>query len=266
METLVEVVKFYFYMAVILIPLEYSFGNKKISFLRKEWVTDSLFFFGQSFIWNLVTVTILGYLFSHLDYGFVLTTRNFFGKLPIYFQIPIVIFLSDLFIYWGHRLQHKYDFLWRFHKVHHTAETVDYIAAFREHPLDNIYTRGIETFPAVFLGLDLNIIIGFITFRGLWALFIHSNVELRLGFLEYIFGSPHLHHWHHELHKKGLCNYANLSPLMDLLFGTFYSPKQIPEEYGINGEFNRSYFSLLIEPIIPNKIEIYLLNKFPFFR
>jgi sterol desaturase/sphingolipid hydroxylase (fatty acid hydroxylase superfamily) len=139
--------------------------------------------------------------------------------------------------------------------VHHTAETVDFLAAFREHPLDNIYTRGIETLPAVILGFDIETILGFVTFRGLWALFIHSNVQLRLGFLEKLLGSPHLHHWHHELDKRGLCNYANLSPLMDLLFGTYYSPEKIPEKYGVNDNRFKSYLSLLIEPFLSENLK-----------
>ena len=49
--------------------------------------------------------------------------------------------LSDLCVYWGHRLQHNNAFLWRFHSIHHSAEHLDWLAAHREHPIDTIYTR-----------------------------------------------------------------------------------------------------------------------------
>ena len=54
-----------------------------------------------------------------------------------------------------------------------------------------------------------------------------------MGPLAYIIGSPRLHHWHHDKHLNKGCNFANLSPLMDLMFGTYYDPGKEPEEYGI---------------------------------
>ena len=101
--------------------------------------------------------------------------------------------------------------------------------------------------------LDLNTIAGFVTFRGLWALFIHSNTNIRFGFLEVLLGSPHLHHWHHELDKRGLCNYANLSPLMDLAFGTYYNPPGRPQKYGTAEPVRQAWFWQLIDPLLPRR-------------
>ena len=53
--------------------------------------------------------------------------------------------MSDLCVYWGHRLQHRVDFLWRFHAIHHSAEHLDWLAAHREHPLDTVYTATMIT-------------------------------------------------------------------------------------------------------------------------
>lgn len=233
-----------------MIPLERAYLSINLPIIRKEWFTDLLFYFGQAFIWNSVTVYTLHWIFSFLEFDALSNLKDLFTSQNKFFQIAEVIVLSDFSIYWAHRFQHKYDFLWRFHKVHHTAESVDYLAAFREHPLDNIYTRGIETLPAILLGFDLNLIAGFVSFRGLWALFIHSNVNIRLGFLEIILGSPHLHHWHHELITGGNYNYANLSPLMDFIFGTYYNPEKSAEKFGISEDFNHSYINQIITPLL----------------
>ena len=64
---------------------------------------------------------------------------------------------------------------------------------------------------------------GLVAFRGLWAIYIHSNVRLPIGPLRWIIGAPELHHWHHAK-ERGSCNFANLSPLMDLMFGTYRCP------------------------------------------
>lgn len=252
-EQLIPVSLFLFGISIVFIPLEFSFKQNESNVFRKEWFTDLFFYLGQAFVWNTFTVYILNLIFNSIEFDSLKGIRNLFLAQNFFVQIIEVIFFSDLLIYWGHRFQHKYDILWRFHRVHHTAETVDYIAAFREHPLDNIYTRGLETLPAVVLGFDLNQIAGYITFRGLWALFIHSNVNIRLGVIEIIFGSPHLHHWHHELELQGKCNYANLSPLMDLLFGSYYNPKNIPKKFGISEKINHSYFRQILDPLIPKK-------------
>lgn len=254
MEHLLYICLYLIGISVVLIPLELSFKCIETKIFRKEWLTDLFFYLGQALVWNFLTVYTLGIFFEQINFYWQKQTQIFITQQPFWLRVIEVILLSDLLIYWGHRFQHKYDFLWRFHKVHHTAETVDYIAAFREHPLDNIYTRGLETLPAILLGFDLNSIIGFLTFRGLWALFIHSNVNIRLGFLEILLGSPHLHHWHHELELRGKCNYANLSPLMDILFGTFYSPESPATEFGISEKINRSYLGQILEPMIPAKL------------
>ncbi len=246
-------------ISAVFIPLEHFWRGDRFvampgfSWLRRDWLNDLAFYLGQTLVFNSVTLFVLGFVFQQIEISSYLPA--IFSQQPLPFKVVLVILLSDLFIYWGHRAQHRFGILWRFHRVHHTAEQVDYLAAYREHPLDNIYTRGLETLPAVLLGLDLNVIAGFVTFRGLWALFIHSNVNIRLGFLEVLLGSPHLHHWHHELNRRGLVNYANLSPLMDVLFRTYYNPPERPHSYGIPEPVRQRWLWQMLDPFIKNTSE-----------
>lgn len=254
LETLAKAFLYLAIITIVFAPLEHFWRADKaesmrgIPWLRRDWLNDLTFYFGQALLFNSFTIFILTWVFSNIeDAGLA---PEVLRQLPTAPKIVLVILASDFLIYWGHRAQHRFGFLWRFHRVHHTAVHVDYIAAYREHPLDNIYTRGLETLPAIFFGLDLNSIAAFITFRGLWAIFIHSNVTIRLGFLEVLLGSPHLHHWHHELDKRGLCNYANLSPLMDLAFGTYYSPKERPLRYGTSEPVRQPWYRQMIDPLL----------------
>ncbi|MFO1470418.1 MAG: sterol desaturase family protein [Turneriella sp.] len=251
-------VKAFLYLAAIsavFIPLEYFWRADRFEplphfrFLRRGWLNDLLFYLGQALAFNALTIFVLSGIFNYMDQSHL--APAVLTHLPLWLRIFLVIVCSDFLIYWGHRAQHKFSLLWRFHRVHHTAEQVDYIAAYREHPLDNIYTRGLETLPAILFGLDLNEIAGFVTFRGLWALFIHSNVSIRLGWLEPLLGSPHLHHWHHELNNRGLINYANLSPLMDIAFGTYYNPPERPERYGVAEKVRQPWFWQMVDPFWP---------------
>lgn len=259
LELLAQAVLFLAAISFVFIPLEYFWRGDRFvamrgfAWLRRDWLNDLCFYLGQILLFNSVTLIVLGFVFQQIEISSFLPPT--IQALPLAMKVVLVILLSDLFIYWGHRAQHRFGILWRFHRVHHTAEQVDYLAAYREHPLDNIYTRGLETLPAVLLGLDLNTIAGFVTFRGLWALFIHSNVNIRLGFLEVLLGSPHLHHWHHELTRRGLVNYANLSPLMDVLFRTYYNPPERPHSYGIPEPVRQRWFWQMLDPFMPNVSE-----------
>jgi sterol desaturase/sphingolipid hydroxylase (fatty acid hydroxylase superfamily) len=136
--------------------------------------------------------------------------------------------------------------------VHHSAEHLDWLAAHREHPLDSIYTIGLINLPAFVLGFPLEMIAGVIAFRGIWAIYLHSNVRLPIAPLKLLIGAPELHHWHHDLDRRA-GNYANISPLMDVIFGTYRCPKHEPEQFGIREELPNSYLGQLIEPMLPGK-------------
>lgn len=237
------------------LPLERLFAKHDQPVFRREYWTDVLFFAGQYLVWTTPVVALLGALHVYIDslpLGFV---RDEMRSLPFWSQCVIAVIAGDACIYWGHRLSHRFDFLWRFHRVHHTAERLDWVAAYREHPLDNLYTRVIENTPALLLGFPLEVIAGFATFRGLWGLFIHSNMKLSIGPFKYVLGSPELHHWHHEMEQSGRCNFANLMPLMDLLFGTFHAPAGVdPQRYGIPERVEHNYFVQLASPLLPERV------------
>ncbi|MFD2159232.1 sterol desaturase family protein [Rubritalea tangerina] len=173
--------------------------------------------------------------------------QNVIASQPWWLQAVEVLFISDLLIYWGHRMQHKIPLLWKFHSIHHSAKHMDWLAAHREHPLDTIYTMGIVNLPALLLGFPLETIAALISFRGIWAIYIHSNVRLPLGPIKWIIGSPELHHWHHDKDKFA-GNYANVSPLMDIIFGTYSCPPHEPDSFGIHEPIKQNYLSQLAHP------------------
>jgi sterol desaturase/sphingolipid hydroxylase (fatty acid hydroxylase superfamily) len=242
------------FLSLVFIPLEKVFPakpNQKI--FRKAWLLDLCYFLGQYLLWSGLVLWVLQYFSIWLNSIVPLSIRHSIQIQPIWLQALEVIFLSDLIIYWGHRIQHKVDFLWRFHKVHHSSETLDWLAAHREHPIDSIYTIGLINLPAFLFGFDLNVLAFVIAFRGVWAIYIHSNVRLPIGKLKIIIGSPELHHWHHDK-ERDRGNYANISPLMDIIFGTYVCPPKEPESFGIKEEFPKNYIGQMLKPLLPNFI------------
>lgn len=256
MDTLWSMLASFGLLLVIFLPLELLFRAHKPPRdagrrLRRELGTDVLFAAGQYLLWTTPVVAALVFVYEYSDRLPLAGVRATVGAWPFWLQFLAVILLCDICIYWGHRLSHRIPFLWRFHRVHHTAKHVDWIAAFREHPVDNLYTRLIENLPAILLGFPLEALAGFAMFRGLWAVYIHSNVTLDPGPLRYVLGSPRLHHWHHEVERGGHVNFANLSPLMDLLFGTYHDPGHMPKRYGIRADVSPNYVVQLVDPLLP---------------
>jgi sterol desaturase/sphingolipid hydroxylase (fatty acid hydroxylase superfamily) len=235
-------------LCLIFHPLERAFPAKAGQrFFRPEWWTDLCFFLGQYLLWGGLVLWLLNHLASAVDAGVFSGFRAAVANQPWWLQVAEVILLSDFLVYWGHRLQHRIPFLWRFHSIHHSAEHLDWLAAHREHPLDTVYTMSLINVPAFVLGFPLETLTGLIAFRGIWAIYIHSNVRLNIGPLKWFIGAPELHHWHHD-RARDAGNYANISPLMDLAFGTYRCPDHEPPAFGVREEIPRSYVGQMLYP------------------
>jgi sterol desaturase/sphingolipid hydroxylase (fatty acid hydroxylase superfamily) len=63
-------------------------------------------------------------------------------------------------------------------------------------------------------------------------------------------GAPELHHWHHD-RERDAGNYANISPLMDILFGTYRCPDHEPEHFGLKEPAPSTYLGFMVEPFLP---------------
>ena len=76
------------------------------------------------------------------------------------------------------------------------------------------------------LGVGEYVIALYFVFYAINGFFQHSNIELRFGWLNYIISSPQLHRWHHsKLPQESNMNYGNNFIVWDLLFGSYYLPK-----------------------------------------
>ena len=219
-------------------------------FFRGEWRTDFAFLTGQYLLFTIVSSALLSFLsaltFADTIGPWLVGVRQAFQSVPLLLAFVITTVLGDLLVYWFHRACHHFDFLWRFHRVHHTARTLDFLAAHREHPLDGLFTQLAANLPLLIAGLPIRYLAGFVAFRGVWAVFIHSNVRLPLGPLRMLCGAPELHHYHHAMNRTPR-NFANLAPWLDWLFGT-YALVHEPIRLGAPDDEPRSYWQHLVCP------------------
>ena len=175
---------------------------------------------------------------------------------PLVSMIPSValpfagIALFDMAIYWVHRWSHEVPFLWRFHSVHHSTTTLDWVSGFRNHPLDG----AIVAPPFFFLiaaGFSAEFTGALAVIQLLSGLFLHANVRWRLRPLQRVIITPEFHHWHHaneaDAHNS---NYSVFLPLWDMVFGTYYMPRnKRPLVYGISEDMPDGLIPQLKHPL-----------------
>jgi sterol desaturase/sphingolipid hydroxylase (fatty acid hydroxylase superfamily) len=227
-------------LAAIFIPLERVFPARVQRIVRPDLVLDACFFLGQYLVTTVAILSVLGFLSPRIN----LHTISHASPVA---QVIVAVMLGDFLVYWFHRACHHFDFLWRFHSVHHTAEHLDWVAAHREHPFDGIATATLINLPAIVLGVPSEYLAGIAVFRACWAIFVHSNVRVPLGPLKWLFGGPELHHWHHA--RESRHNFANLAPYLDVLFGTHHVPARDTYALGLDRSYPKSYLALLLWPI-----------------
>jgi len=153
-----------------------------------------------------------------------------------------VALASDFGFYVGHNLFHRVDFLWEFHKVHHSAEVLTPVTDQRAHPVQQIVLR---TFSGVCIGLVLGVFDYLFSYQltplniagiNIFSMMLmattsnlnHSHVWISFGpVFNRIFISPALHQIHHSIDKiHSNRNFGGSFAIWDTLFGTLYVPKQ----------------------------------------
>lgn len=165
---------------------------------------------------------------------------------PPFLQFLVLFLVLDLARYWLHRAHHRVPFLWRFHRVHHSAERIDASLGLRMHVVDFVQLAAL---PVIVFGIVFDTsasppwILPAVLSVGIVADSIeHANVRFPLDVpwrraWYRVFNTPLFHSWHH-VREGRLCdgNYANALPLWDRLFGTAIERDVPPTAYGIEPE------------------------------
>jgi sterol desaturase/sphingolipid hydroxylase (fatty acid hydroxylase superfamily) len=146
---------------------------------------------------------------------------------PIAAQLVLKVIAGDFLRYWLHRAAHTWRPLWRLHEVHHAQQKLYSTSVFRFHPFEKTLQFCCDTLPFIIIGIGPEALAYYFVFYAISGLFQHSNVDIRLGPLNYIFSGPEVHRWHHSRTiAESNNNYAHSFVVWDLAFGTYFRPKQ----------------------------------------
>jgi sterol desaturase/sphingolipid hydroxylase (fatty acid hydroxylase superfamily) len=137
-------------------------------------------------------------------------------------------FVNDFIFYWYHRAQHRFDFFWPIHELHHTEMALNATSGLRTFWLEAPLQALLIALPASYIvGLDHRAILLLPLIYTGWLYFAHANWRLDLGFLTPVICGPQVHRIHHSNltahHNK---NFAQYFPLIDMMFGTYYRPQR----------------------------------------
>jgi lathosterol oxidase len=225
--------------AALFVPLEGAFPLRRgQSSFRRGWLTDTQYFFASHVLAQVMSVAVLA---PAVALGAVLavpSAQALVQSLPVVVQFALAVLVADLAQYGVHRAFHAVPVLWRFHKVHHSIEVMDWLAGSRLHLVDVIATRGLVLLPLVVLGFETSAVYAYLALVSFHAVFIHANFAPRWGWLERWVAMPRFHHWHHGVEPEArYVNFAGHLPMIDRWFGTYHMPEaRWPAGYGIAGE------------------------------
>lgn len=233
--------------------------RKKQPIFRKDFWLDGFYIFFNFFIFSLIGYSALSNVVVHAFNNFL----AYFGitnlvafelqSWPMWAQLLTMFVIAD-FIQWNvHRMLHRVDWMWEFHKVHHSVEEMGFAAHFRFHWMETVIYKTIQYIPLAMLGFGLQDFFAVHIVAVAIGHLNHANLSVGYGWFGYILNNPKMHIWHHARHvpaRYGV-NFGISLSLWDYLFGTAYVPRDGGEEaLGFEGDerFQTSFWGQMLEP------------------
>jgi lathosterol oxidase len=241
--------------SAVFIPLERLFVRlPEQDVFRQGWRTDLLYFFLSALLVQVTTLLTMKPAMTLFAWAVSTDLQKAMSAQPLVVQFAEILVLTDFVQYWVHRAFHRVPMLWRFHRIHHSADVMDWLAGSRLHLVDVAVTRGLTYVPIYVLGFAETALVAYVAFVSIQATFIHANVRFNFGALRWLVATPQFHHWHHGAEPEAIDkNFAVHLPVLDRLFGTCYLPgNRWPASYGLAAgkPVPPGYVRQLVDPLI----------------
>lgn len=139
---------------------------------------------------------------------------------PIKWLLAFLLF--DLAIYAWHFVSHKYESLWRFHKIHHSDKCFNVSTGFRFHVFDIILEIAYKCVFVIVIGVDAYIVLSIEIIELFFIFFHHANIRVPFeSFISQLIITPSLHRTHHSTSRtEHDSNYGIVLSFWDRMFNT----------------------------------------------
>ena len=162
----------------------------------------------------------------------------------------VAIVSKDFVDYWNHRAMHT-KWIWPIHAIHHSDEVVNGMTTFRIHALEALFMKITHVLVLSWMGMPPEVAASTHVLIMLLNMYVHADVDWNHGPFRLFLASPGFHRWHHadcpEAYGKNL---ANVLPLYDYMFGTYYEPVPCRERMGAKGVPHADLVGLLAFPFV----------------
>ena len=249
---IVEVFRTLAIIALVFVPLEWLLPDRtRPAFSLRRYRVDLLNALGGGLLIQTGYFAALALLLSVFPVGLFSDSVR---ALPLWVQFAGVLLVSDLGFWIGHRTVHAVPLLWRFHRIHHSSEHLDWLAAYRVHPVDQIFNTLVISLPVIAIGFAPEAVAIYAVVYRWHAILLHSNVRVNLGPLRWLVCTPQFHHWHHadqvEAYDR---NFGGQLVVWDCLFGTANFAPGKPERYGVDNPPAENFATHMIAPFLPER-------------
>lgn len=173
-------------------------------------------------------------------------------------QDLLVFMVIDLLLYGTHYWVHRLPILWNFHQVHHSSTSLNWLAGFRGHVIDNIFFKLAATLPFLIFKTSPEFVIIWGWMDSVFVFFAHANLKIgspSIPGVGPLINSPDYHATHHLKDVGSGCgqNFSAWFPLWDRIFKTQQLHNDPLQNYGINdadsGKLPSDFLGQLVKPI-----------------
>lgn len=192
--------------------------------------------------------------------GADMTTSWFLGALPFAVQVLAALLWIEFAKYWSHRLHHVSRSLWWLHALHHSSQRLYWLNNFRFHPLNHAINMAASLLPLWLIGTPVAVMLATTAVTLPVIVLQHTNIDLRSGWLNWVFSTNELHRWHHSrVPAEANSNFGSALVIWDHVFGT-YKPapaRRTVVSVGLFGNgagypAKRPYLTQLVSMFSPN--------------
>lgn len=229
---------------VLLLALEFLLP------LKAEWrMTRQSFFRDAKFMVSGALVTrAIRFLLILAAIDLSQSNSGLFPDSNIVVGFVVTALTYEFLQYWFHRVSHEAKgtvgrWLWRVHVAHHLPDAVYLVMHAVRHPVGLVFSFVVMQSALILMGASPQSIFLLNAFMSLHGLISHFNVDVKAGIFNYVFVGPELHRFHHSAAPDESLNYGVLTPLWDIVFGTFYyRPGHYPQRLGVQstGDYPQS--------------------------
>ena len=217
------------FILLIIIEKRHPFREFSQKTFKESFVTNTTAFLVNNVILTVLRASSLFIVAQQFaSYGLLSGLDN--G--PLKWLLAFAFF--DLAIYLWHVASHKYEYLWRFHKVHHSDKGFHVSTGFRFHVFDLLLEIIYKCVFVVVIGVNAYLVLSIEIVELFFVLFHHANIRIKNEeAISQVFITPSLHRTHHStLRKEHDSNYGIVFSVWDRLFGT--RQIAVPEHIGLD--------------------------------